>query len=64
MCVCVSVCLCVCVSVCGCVCLCVYDSHIVNHNPCFTLFILHISFDNQGSEICDRMCVCVYINIK
>ena len=26
--------------------------HIVNHNPCFNLFILHnISFDHQGSEI-------------
>ena len=59
--------MCVCVSVCLCVGVCVYVYvivYIVNHNPCFTLFILHISFDNQGSEICDRMCVCVYINIK
>ena len=30
----------------------IYDSHIVHHDPCFILFILHNnSFDNQGSEI-------------
>ena len=29
-----------------------YDSQIVQHNPCFNLFILHnIPFDNQGSEV-------------
>ena len=30
----------------------IYDSQIVHHNPCFSLFILHnIPFDNQGSKI-------------
>ena len=28
-----------------------YDSEIVYHNPCFNSFILHISFDNKGSQI-------------
>ena len=28
-------------------------NQIVHHNPCFNLFILHNSFDNQGSEIND-----------
>ena len=30
----------------------IYDSQIVDHNPCFNLLIPHNnSFDNQGSEI-------------
>ena len=30
----------------------IYDSQIVDHNPCFNLFMLHNnSFDNQGSEV-------------
>ena len=27
------------------------NNQIVHHNPCFTLLILHDSFDNDGSEI-------------
>ena len=31
--------------------ICIYDNQIVHHNPYFSLFILHNSFDKQGSKI-------------
>lgn len=33
------------------ICMYTYDNQIGLHNPCFSLFITLISFDNHGSEI-------------
>ena len=34
------------------ICIYIYDSQILQHNPCFNLFIFHSnSFDNEGSKI-------------
>ena len=30
---------------------CMYENQIVRHNPNFSLFVVHNSFDNQGSKI-------------